>query len=1247
VQFSGRTAPLSLNVGSRIEDVDAEIVRGPLSNLAVTGVSIVSAPDTLYVGASADLSATVTTSTSTPAQLFWTSLDPTVLEVLDSTATGVAAGTAEVVASAGAHADTTSVVVIVPAVDSVRVSPDSADVQVGQTRAYTAQLLDASGGTLTGRPLTWSTGNVQVATVNASSGVVTGVAPGVTTVRATSEGVFDEAVVRVIAPSTGGGVVSWIKNGSGDWSNPANWSPARVPAAGDTVRIEQGGDYTVTLDADATIARLVLDGTTDIASLDVGDRTLTVDGTGAGPDLEIGALGILEVFNGTVRTNDVLNGGLVQGIGAFAIIEAASFQNDGTLRVPTGGVLTLGYLGGSDVALSGTVDVDGGVLALGAGSGVIHQGGSIQGAGSLLLQTATLELAADLAIDGPSIILQGSAITTIGSEVLTIGSQSVVQILADASPAEIDADVQVDGVLYASGPDANVGALVVSQTGSVLVNDGGNASRLVTGNVESAGAILLTGVSATFGPGDAGQIINLPTGVITLAPSATAFTLDGELVNEGTIDVVSPTTLLRTDGLGTAVTANHTSSGDIEIQAGGGLLVELGGSSPVFTNTGTITLDDAGSVLEVVNVAPAVGTVANAQTGRLRGIGTVVFGSGVAGANDGVIEPGLSPGTLTWQGSIPMGSTGVIEIEIYGATPDLEHDQLNVANQLVLDGNGTLDVTATYVPAAGERLAVMTFGSRSGTFGTVSLPASLDTLWVEDFTNVVPDTLYIVAAATGTPAPVNRWTGGTGAWSVGTNWSQGTVPDAADSVVIDGTGFDTITLDTNASVRNLILGGLLGQQSLVSISPQTLTTSGASLVDVNGRLTLTGGTIDGTGTLTTVGGTVFDGTTVSVPLANSGLLRVSGAVAFNGALTNTGTLRIQGASGFNGMLTVASGWTNTGTIELTDVGSYAASLTVTSGTLVNDVGASIDVLAGGNGGRTLTAALDNRGTLTLARPLTINATNAAHTNSGLIDLTGGVLTLTQSGAGSFTNTGAVTLANDWNVTGGTLDLSAGTVSGTGVLGVTSATLDYVFASLPPTMSLNTVTVTGGLTIPIGGTLNLQSSNFASPVTVDGTLVIRQAVTLGSALATPGTLRVEGMSGFNGALTVASGWTNTGTIELTDVGSYAASLTVTSGTLLNDVLGVITSIPGTGGRAVTADVDNLGVYNVNRTLTHTGSILQRSSLAVPSGQTLAIVGDLELFAGSTTVVDGTLSTTLGCTDSGGGQITGSGSYPPCT
>lgn len=83
-----------------------------------------------------------------------------------------------------------------PAVASVTVTSAATSVVRGQTIQYTATTRDASNNVLTGRAVTWSSDNTAIATVSAT-GVVTGVAVGSTTIRATSEGIQGTRVVTV------------------------------------------------------------------------------------------------------------------------------------------------------------------------------------------------------------------------------------------------------------------------------------------------------------------------------------------------------------------------------------------------------------------------------------------------------------------------------------------------------------------------------------------------------------------------------------------------------------------------------------------------------------------------------------------------------------------------------------------------------------------------------------------------------------------------------------------------------------------------------------------------------------------------------------------------------------------------------------------------------------------------------------------------------------------------------------------
>ncbi len=101
-----------------------------------------------------------------------------------------------------------------------------------------------------------------------------------------------------------------------------------------------------------------------------------------------------------------------------------------------------------------------------------------------------------------------------------------------------------------------------------------------------------------------------------------------------------------------------------------------------------------------------------------------------------------------------------------------------------------------------------------------------------------------------------------GNWSDPTKWDLGRVPTATDNVLIDAAGTYTVTLDVNATVASLTLGGASGTQTLDQ-NAYTLTLNGASTISTNGVYNLIGGTLTGSGSLTVNGTMNWSGGTVT------------------------------------------------------------------------------------------------------------------------------------------------------------------------------------------------------------------------------------------------------------------------------------------------------------------------------------------------------------------------------------------------
>lgn len=85
-------------------------------------------------------------------------------------------------------------------VATVTINPPSSTLLPQQTAQLAATTLDASGGVLSGRTITWSSSASAVATVN-TSGLVTAVAPGTAEITATSEGRTGSMTATVLVPT--------------------------------------------------------------------------------------------------------------------------------------------------------------------------------------------------------------------------------------------------------------------------------------------------------------------------------------------------------------------------------------------------------------------------------------------------------------------------------------------------------------------------------------------------------------------------------------------------------------------------------------------------------------------------------------------------------------------------------------------------------------------------------------------------------------------------------------------------------------------------------------------------------------------------------------------------------------------------------------------------------------------------------------------------------------------------------------
>jgi fibronectin-binding autotransporter adhesin len=159
-----------------------------------------------------------------------------------------------------------------------------------------------------------------------------------------------------------------------------------------------------------------------------------------------------------------------------------------------------------------------------------------------------------------------------------------------------------------------------------------------------------------------------------------------------------------------------------------------------YVNEGTTTIS-AGSTLVMVSG----GSFRNAATGTLGGAGTLdMTASGSALRNDGAIAPGAagSAGTLTVLGDVDFGATGSLNIERFGNT---SVDRLAVSGAAALAGGFSWTDAAPTIRSDGSTHTVMTYGSKSGTFTTLSLPLLHSATYLTDRLNINTPVVFLIS----------------------------------------------------------------------------------------------------------------------------------------------------------------------------------------------------------------------------------------------------------------------------------------------------------------------------------------------------------------------------------------------------------------------------------------------------------------------------------------------------------------------
>jgi autotransporter-associated beta strand protein len=1004
--------------------------------------------------------------------------------------------------------------------------------------------------------------------------------------------------------------------GAGLWSVAANWTNNATPTANSAL-VFTGPAGTATNDATVTsVAGLTFSNT-------IGSIVL------AGDALAVGAEGIVNVSdNGhTISNNLSFAAGVTVAANTANLTFAGNLTNAGA---------GLTFAGASNNTVSGVISGAGNVVKTGAGSLALDGNNTFTGTLSNSAGTTVLNGTQDTTtvnVTGGTLLLGADDRLANGATVTVSGGSFNTDIYADTIGTLVlsgSGQVAGSGVLTATTYTLN-GGTVAGALGAGTANVGGSVA--LNGTMDSTTLNVNIGGTLTLGSSDRignttavvanGGILNL--GANSDEVGSLVLTNSGSLTGSGTLTAATYTlnggTVGANLGTGTATSSagttalNGTLAGDLAVAGGTvnlGSSDRIGNSSAVSISSGTLGMgannDNVGSFAITSGILGGSGTL-TASTYALNG-GTVTANLGVGAATSTSGATALN-GTFGGAGS---------SLTVDGGTVTLGNsNRINDSVAVVL-GDGTLsfggftDTVSTFAITGGNftngALTATTYalngGTVAGNLGAGAATASSNSTAL----NGTLGASLTVDGGTVTLGNNDRITNTSAVVLSNGTLNFGGFTDTVSTFAIAGGSFTNGTLTAGsyalnggtvagnlgagaatASSNSTALNGTLGANLTVGGGTVTLGSAdritNTATVAVNSGSLNFGGFTDGVSSFTITGGNFTNGTLTATTYALQG-----GTVAGNlGIGTATAA---SGTTALNGTLDATTVNVSGGTVNLgsADRLANAAAVTISSGALNlngNDTVGTFAISSGSLGGSgTLTASTYGLGGGTVGANLgtgTINATASTAlngtANATAVNVTGGTLTL--GSAGRLTGTtptimisNGAGLALGGNESIGTLNLTNGTVSGSGTLTVSSA-----INAQQGTVSAN-LSGAAGLTKSGPGTVTLSgSNNYAGGTLVSGGRLVGSTTSLQGAITnnTAVTFDQAGNGTYAGAMTGSGSLakSGTGSVTLSASNSYAGGTTVGGGALVaanNNSLGT-GAVVITNGAVTAADGVTVG------------------------------------------------------------------------
>ena len=694
----------------------------------------------------------------------------------------------------------------------------------------------------------------------------------------------------------------------------------------------------------------------------------TLDLIGSGSTGNITATVIGSNHRGEFRLRE--GRGFAPGAGGLSL--GALPGGNGVLKVESGAVLTTtGTLavGGTGVSTGGTgvLTIDGGTVDVGTarvfGGGTVHLENGTLAADSLLFfsgssfhwTTGTVRLdAVTTSVDdllaarllGPAKTLQaGQFLSTPGTGGFTMnlnGTMTVDGGTIDAETVNNNATLDLRSGTAAGRTAFNNNGLLL--LGGPLAITGATTGFTNNGTIRGSGQILASLTNAVAGR------------IEVIAGERLFINTSGAPVNSGTISVIGGE-LQVDDAMTNSASTGFISARDAILRFSGvtnnGAFAFSNGTVDVYGDItqnvgGRITISNGGiaNFYDDVVIQPGAASVQATALGATVSR-AVFFGSyngGLTGGGQAFIEgdhrPGNSPALITFGGDVVYGTFANLEMELGGTARGTQYDALNVAGNLAFNGTMTVPLISGFQPAFGNVFNLFDFGSRTGTFTTVNLPALIPGLaWSQASLYTAGEIEVVLDLALAS----RTWDGGgvNNAWSTDNNWLTDVEPlnNGAASLIFAGNVRLAPSVDTPWNVAAITFDNTAGAFTISGPQAITIGAGGITNNDTQTQMITAAITLSASESFNAAAGdlSISSIALAGQTLAFTGINDVTLATASGSGTinkNNAGDLDITGALGTGGVtLNANAGETNIGANETFTALNIANGATVTLGAI--------------------------------------------------------------------------------------------------------------------------------------------------------------------------------------------------------------------------------------------------------------------------------------------------------------------------